>query len=176
MGQEFTINSPTIESTINDLLPSQGGYGAGIDFSASTMIIPIIDVTPAADGSTLLREDLQTSFSLTSITSFDVNNATTTIINTTGYFRVFGNLITREGSASGYNDTIQLTDGTTTKTILSFREYGSATQLKNVTSFDFIVFIPAGDSLQMVSGNVLSFLRGCTRQIADISGTLVNPL
>ena len=60
--------------------------------------------------------------------------------------------------------------------ILSFREYGSATQLKNVIPFDFIVFLNAGDSLQMVSGNVLSFIRGCTRQVADISGTLVNPL
>ena len=48
MAQEFTINSEAIESKINSLLPSQGGYGAGIDFSASTMIIPIIDLTATA--------------------------------------------------------------------------------------------------------------------------------
>ena len=51
MGQEFTINSAAIESKINELLPSQGGYGAGIDFSASTTIIPIIDLTETASGS-----------------------------------------------------------------------------------------------------------------------------
>jgi hypothetical protein len=175
MAEEFTINSSVIESKINQLLPSQGGFAPGVDFSASTMVIPIVDLTETAEGSSL-REDLQKSLSLTSITSFDVNNQTTTVINTTGYFRVFGNVICREGSASGYNDLIQLTDGTTTKNILSFREYGSATQLKNVIPFDFIVFLNAGDSLQMVSGNVLSFIRGCTRQVADISGTLVNPL
>ena len=36
MAQEFTINSTAIESKINQLLPSQGGFGAGVDFSAST--------------------------------------------------------------------------------------------------------------------------------------------
>ena len=45
MAQEFTINSESIESKINQLLPSQGGKGAGIDFSASTMVIPIVDLT-----------------------------------------------------------------------------------------------------------------------------------
>jgi hypothetical protein len=175
VGQEFFINSQNLEDKIRKLLPSQGGAGAGYDLSASTQIIPIIDLTESAENSNL-REDLQTSLSFTSITSFDVRNQTTVIITNTGYFRVFGNMITREGSANGYNDSIQLTDGVTTKDVLSFREFGSATELKNVTPFDFIVFIGAGDSLQMVSGNNLSFIRGCTRQIADIDGNLVDPL
>ena len=34
MAEEFIINSRTIEDKINQLLPSQGGFGAGIDFSA----------------------------------------------------------------------------------------------------------------------------------------------
>jgi hypothetical protein len=163
VGQEFFINSQNLEDKIRKLLPSQGGAGAGYDLSASTQIIPIIDLTESAENSNL-REDLQTSLSFTSITSFDVRNQTTVI------------MITREGSANGYNDSIQLTDGVTTKDVLSFREFGSATELKNVTPFDFIVFIGAGDSLQMVSGNNLSFIRGCTRQIADIDGNLVDPL
>jgi hypothetical protein len=97
MAEEFTINSSSIESKINQLLPSQGGFAPGVDFSASTMVIPIVDLTETAEGSSL-REDLQKSLSLTSITSFDVNNQTTTVINTTGYFRVFGNLICGSGS------------------------------------------------------------------------------
>ena len=85
MAQEFTINSEAIESKINSLLPSQGGFGAGIDFSASTMIIPTIDLTETASGSSL-RVDLQSAFSHAGITAFNVSNATTTIVSTTGYW------------------------------------------------------------------------------------------
>ena len=89
MAQEFTINSSAIESKINQLLPSQGGFGAGVDFSASTMIIPIVDLTETAEGSDV-RPDLQTALSLNSVTAFRVENQTTTLVNTTGYFRIFG--------------------------------------------------------------------------------------
>ena len=33
MAQEFAIKSQDIEDKINQLLPSQGGQGAGIDFT-----------------------------------------------------------------------------------------------------------------------------------------------
>ena len=68
MAEEFTIKSEQIEAKINQLLPSQGGYGAGLDFSASTMVIPIVDLTETAEGSQL-RQDLQTAFSYNSATS-----------------------------------------------------------------------------------------------------------
>ena len=61
-------------------MPAQGGAGAGFDLSASTQIIPIIDLTESAEGSGL-RQDLQSSFSLSSITEFSVNNTTTTLVN-----------------------------------------------------------------------------------------------
>ncbi len=88
MAQEFTINSASIESKINQLLPSQGGFGSGVDFSASTMVIPIVDLTESAEGSSL-RQDLQSSLSHGSITSTTVTNTTTTLVNTTGYYRVY---------------------------------------------------------------------------------------
>ena len=53
MAQEFTIKSQQIEDKINQLLPSQGGFQAGVDFSASTMVIPIVDLTETAEGSAL---------------------------------------------------------------------------------------------------------------------------
>ena len=88
MGQEYFINSQDLESTVRKLLPSQGGAGAGIDLSASTQIIPIIDLTPTAEGS-ILRQDLQTSSSLTTITSFNIANANSTdLIINTGYWLV----------------------------------------------------------------------------------------
>ena len=95
MAQEFTINSAAIETKINQLLPSQGGFQPGVDFSASTMIMPIIDLTETATGS-VLRQDLQTAIN-TGSTPFSVSAATTTLINTTGFFRVFGTATMRGG-------------------------------------------------------------------------------
>ena len=169
MAQEFTINSSAIESKINQLLPSQGGFGAGVDFSASTMVIPIVDLTETAEGSDV-RPDLQTALSLNSVTSFTVSNATTTLVSTTGYYRVFGTAST----ISANQARIELTDGATTKIIKQFNfNSGSNASLIN---FDFIVFLPAGDSLQVVAGSTGQIIAGCTRQIADVSGNLINPI
>ena len=168
MAQEFTIKSEAIENKINQLLPSQGGFQPGVDFSASTMVIPIIDLTESAEGGTT-REDLQTALSLGSITSFSVSNATTTLINTTGYFRVFGTI----QNFGGTNAKFQLTDGTTTKVIVDFTH--SSGSLITSNDYDFNVFITAGVSLVCVSGANNIKMTGCTRQIADLSGNLVNP-
>lgn len=173
MAQEFTIKSENIESKINQLLPSQGGFGAGVDFSASTMVVPIVDLTETAEGSAL-RQDLQSALSLTAITSFSVQNATTTIINTTGYFRIFGSYasITDSGATSFGGFTI--TDGLTSKNIIRFKNNASATINKVEKIYDFIVFLEAGDSVNCFSDNSKVALDGCTRQIADISGNLVD--
>lgn len=174
MAQEFTIKSEQIESKINQLLPAQGGYGAGVDFSASTMVIPIVDLTETAEGSAL-RQDLQSSLSLTSVTSFNVNNATSTLVNTTGYYRIFGNATSGQ-LATNSIASISLTDGLTTKKIFESRMYtGSNGSFFFNYSFDFIVLLQAGESITATSNDIYSNLVGCTRQIADLSGNLVNP-
>ena len=100
------------------MLPSQGGFQAGVDFSASTQVVPIIDLTETAEGSNV-RQDLQTAFSLSNVTAFSVSNTTTTIINTTGYFRIFGDLSGRT-SASNTLAKITLTDGLSSKIIKNY--------------------------------------------------------
>lgn len=171
MAQEFTIKSEDIESKINQLLPSQGGFGAGVDFSASTMVVPIVDLTETAEGSAL-RQDLQSSLSLTSVTAFNVSNTTTTLINTTGYYRVFGTA----GTSSNVNSQrFSLTDGTTTKIIIDFGAGHSGGTALQIATYDFIVLLQAGDSLTATSSASAFSIIGCTRQIADLSGNLVNP-
>ena len=174
MGQEFVIKSTTLEDKINQLLPSQGGQQAGVDLSASTTIIPVVDLTESAEGS-VLRQDLQTSLSLTSTTAFAVSNSNTTVINTTGYFRVFGAYTCLESSGATTTDSFNLTDGTTTKIIKAFKRFGTTSVIKNVEQYDFVVFLQAGDSLTINSTTTSAFFNGCTRQIADINGNLVNP-
>tara|TARA_R110000751_G_C13756284_1_gene478782 strand:+ start:1273 stop:1779 length:507 start_codon:yes stop_codon:yes gene_type:complete len=167
MGQEFTINSPTIESTINDLLPSQGGYGAGIDFSASTMIIPIIDVTPAADGSGVLREDLQRSFGFTDTTAFSVGpSATTTIISTTGYWRIHYTCVINANA----NAVIRINDATTTKSLVTFGGFVSSAVYED----EIEVFLSAGKFISIYT-EANTRIQGAFKQIADISGTLSTP-
>lgn len=170
MAQEFTIKSTTIEDKINQLLPSQGGFGAGVDFSASTMVIPIVDLTETAEGSTL-RQDLQRSLSLTSVTAYSATSGTTTIINTTGYYKVIGSYTGYTGSVA--NAQLQLTDGTTTKTFINYRisSSGYANQIHN--NFEHNILLKAGESFQIVASNIQVY--GSTRQIADLSGNLVNP-
>jgi hypothetical protein len=171
VAEEFVINSSAIETKINQLLPSQGGFQPGVDFSASTMVIPIIDLTETAEGSGL-RQDLQTSLSHNSVTSFSVVNATTTIISTTGYFRVFG-FMSGSDTANTAPDNFSISDGSTDKIILDGRiSFGGN---DGELPYDFIVFLSAGDSLKAISGATTIGIRGCTRQIADISGNLVNP-
>ena len=172
MAQEFVIKSQQIEDKINQLLPSQGGFQAGVDFSASTMVIPIVDLTETAEGSSL-RQDLQSAMSLVSSTAFDVNNTTTTIINTTGYFRILGTAA-QASQSSVKEGTIKLTDGTTTKKIFGVKSnVGEENTI--LTPYDFVVFLPAGDSCQITCDSATRFI-GSTRQIADINGNLVNPL
>lgn len=174
MGQEFFINNQTLENKVRTLLPSQGGAGAGFDLSASTQIIPVIDLTESAEGSNV-RADLQTALSLNSSTAFDFSNSTVTIANNTGYFRIFGTLSVIADASSNVDAKLQLTDGVTTKTFLRYFIFDSADGQAKVFPFDLIVFLEAGQSIQGVTDSTSAILVGVSRQIATITGELVNP-
>jgi len=174
MAQEFFIKSETLESKVRDLLPSQGGLGAGFDLSASTQIVPVIDLTESAEGSNV-RADLQSAFSHDTITSFTVSNTTTDLIVNTGYYRVFGsaNLLS-DGSATR-SGKFTLSDGVTTKDIITFNAIDGGTNDEvTITAYDFIVFIKSGQSLSC-NATLNAIMDGNTRQIADINGGLINP-
>ena len=170
MAEEFVINSSAIETKINQLLPSQGGFQPGQDFSASTMVIPIVDLTETAEGSSL-RQDLQISISFSTATAFSVNNGTTTIINTTGFWRLIGTMGTRTDSST-QKGSIVLNDGTTDKIIFALRVSSNA--VGRSIPFDLLIKLPAGHSCKMVATNGC-VIDGSSRQIADIAENLVNP-
>jgi len=174
MAQEFTIKSEAIETKINQLLPTQGGFQPGVDFSASTMVVPIVDLTETAQGSSL-REDLQKSLSLTSITPFNVSNTTSTLINTTGYYRVFGSTGGGSSAGSGAQSRFTLTDGISSKIIVDFEFINTSAQDSLGYTFDFIVYLEAGESLTATTNSSIVSISGSTRQVADLSGNLINP-
>ena len=166
MAQEFFVKSSDLEAKIRQLLPSQGGLGAGQDLSASTQIIPIVDLTESAEGSNL-RTDLQTAFGLNSEVN-QINNTTTTIINTTGYFRLLG--LYKSINTSNMNALIIITDGVTTKNIQNYSTLISGTTIP----FDFNIFLDAGQSCE-VECAANGIINVVSRQIATIDGELVNP-
>ena len=166
MAQEFFIKDANLEAKVRELLPSQGGLGAGVDLSASTQIVPIVDLTESAEGSNL-RQDLQRAYGINTET-FDVTNATTTIITTTGYFRCFG--IYRTKSTANTRGKIQITDGVTTKDIFN----PVTTVDGTIFPYDITMFVSAGQSIQVFCDTNAN-INGSIRQIADIDGNLVDP-
>ena len=173
MAQEYFVNSQELENKIRQLLPSQGGRGAGQDLSASTQIVPIIDLTEGAEGSNV-RQDLQTAISHDTASVFDVNNATTTIITNTGYFRINGVASIVNGGAVGQNVNINITDGAVNKLVWGLRAPGVSTLSFLSEQVDLVFFLTAGDSLSIECSNN-AFFRGSSRQIAAIDGTLIDP-
>ena len=176
MGQEFIIKSQTLEDKVNQLLPSQGGFQAGVDLSASTTIIPIVDLTESAEGSNL-RIDLQSALSLGSCTAFNITTSAQSIVTTTGWFRCFGDAAIINGGSPVVESSFAVTDGSTTKILAKYGGVIAGTvHTVQVIPFDFIVKLQAGDSL---IGNINTsgsgYLTGVTRQLADLSGNLIDP-
>lgn len=176
MAQIISITSEALQATIRRLLPSQQGFGE--DLQASNVVQPIIDLTPSAEGSEF-RADLQTALSLGSNTAFEANGSTDTFINTPGFYRLFGNMYSNSDASFVGTGTILITDGTTTKNLVRFRQNegtGATGITQGTLAFDFVVFVRAGEELRAVSNTDTMFIDGTVRQIADVSGNLVNPV
>ena len=161
----ISVNSEALQTQIRDLLPSQNGFGS--ELQASNVITPIIDLTSTAEGSGL-PDYLQTSLAFGSQTAFRVENTTTTILDATGFYRVFGIVSQYSGSAVTFN----LTDGLSTKAILEFANIAGDVER---TPIDFVVFLAAGESMNIVSSAASAIASGSTRQIATGDGTLIEP-
>ena len=165
----ITVNSERLQSLVRDLLPSQNGFGS--ELQASNVITPIIDLTATAEGSTL-RSDLQTALAFGSVTPHSVANNTVTIVNTPGFWRIYGNA---SATVTGSNlaGTFELTDGLSTKVIWQANiRTGSGTTME---TYDFIVWLSPGESLVGLSNSLNIDMLGCSRQIADSTGAFVNP-
>jgi len=168
----ITVNSEALQTQIRDLLPSQNGFGS--ELQATNVITPIIDLTATAEGSGL-PVSLQQAMSYGSQTSFSVNNTTTVVANSPGFYRIQGTLTTRT-TGGGIQNSIQIDDGLAAKVIWGISLEGlSGTTLEHVVSFDLVVFLTPGDSLQCQSGSSRDRFVGSVRQVATGDGTLVNP-
>ena len=168
----ITVNSESLQTQIRDLLPSQNGFGS--ELQATNVITPIIDLTSAAEGSTL-PSNLQTALAFGSQTAFSITNTTTVIANSPGFYRLFGMTYNTNRGVAGSNVGFTMTDGATTKIIWNNTMISASSDASNAIQFDFIVWLAAGESISGVSSSAASNIIGSVRQIADSSGELVNP-
>jgi len=168
----ITVNSERLQTQIRDLLPSQDGFGS--ELQASNVILPIIDLTATAEGSSL-PTNLQQSLAFGSVTAFSVSNTTTTVLNQAGFFRIYGDITGINTATTTGGATIQMTDGASTKILNQLLFLSNADLRQHFQPFDFTVFLRAGDSVQIVSNSPNIILTGVTRQVATGEGALVNP-
>jgi len=170
--QITSITSEALQSQIRTLLPSQEGFGT--DLMAQNVIVPIIDLTSAAEGSTV-PQNLQTALAFGSQTAFEAAASTATIANTAGFWQIgAGVSLYMAGAALSAVD-FDITDGISTKQLFSYSTVNNAnTQGFNSFNVNMIVFLRSGDSIS-VTATSNAECAGSVRQIADVNGTLINP-
>lgn len=174
MAQIRSIVSEQLEAQLRDLLPSQDGFTE--DLQATNVITPIIDLTSAAEGSST-PEFLQRAWDF-STGHTTINTATTTtLINTTGFWQI-GLIASNDSGNSARSSTIQINDGATTKVVWEMNKANVGTNdTDTIVQDQFVCFLRAGDSLEAVTVSLGAVFLDCWyRQVADVNGTLTNPL
>ena len=168
-----TVTSEALQLKLRQLLPSQQGFGT--DLSASDTIIPIIDLTQAAEGSDV-PQFLQTAWDFGTGHNTISTATTTTLISNTGFWKVDLNWSSDTG-ASARSASVVIDDGTSSKVVWEFNQAQTSSAGLTVNeNSTFYVFLRAGDTLKAVTAHSSTFFLDIWyRQVADINGTLVNP-
>ena len=171
MAQVRPVTSEALEAQIRNLLPSQNGFTE--DLQASNVIMPIIDITAAAEGSNVPEYQAQ-ALAFGSQTAFTAQNATTNLANTAGFWRIIGTSVI--GSRASVTTSRFDISGVSVKQIWAHSAPGVSTSGGATgVDFDFIVFLKAGETLQSISTSADAIVSGSYRQVADVNGTIVNP-
>jgi len=171
MTQIRGVTSEALEARVRELLPSQAGFTE--ELSAQNLIVPTIDLTSAAEGATT-GQNLQVAWDFA--TGFDEVTSSTTVISTTGFWKVDLTTIVSGGFNGTWN--VSITDGSTSKTVWQITtKTSTVSNLASIAEGHFVVFLRSGDSLTAgVTGSTNYPINIWYRQIADVNGTLVNPL
>lgn len=180
--QSTTYNSrvtdESLEKRFRDTFRSQGGSELVDDLYAQGVIVPIVDFTAAATGQQL-AENLQTAWDFSTGSITITSNSFQTIISNAGFWQVdlsYAGLALQDTS-SRPQALIDIYDGSTSKPIwgASSSIDGAAKSFAYVTENKFVVFLRSGDSLRGKAQSSDNTLDVWYRQIATVSGDLVNP-
>lgn len=173
------VTDESLEKKFRDTFKSQGGAELVDDLYASGVIVPVVDFSAAATGE-VLGSDLQTAWDF-STGHINLSTGSTTFITNPGFWLVdlvWCGYVIISGSPAGKEAKISITDGSSTKIIWRLDRVNNTTdQGTALDSEKFVVFLRSGDSLEAaVGGTTTNSLNVSYRQIADVSGNLINPL
>jgi hypothetical protein len=170
-----TITSESLEAAYRALTPSQSGFTQ--DLMASNTIIPVLDLTADAQG-TSTPVELQEAWDYSTTLTICENTTPVTIINSPGFY-----LINAEATpefrgldaATPVMANISMTDGTTPKTLWQIRRSNANDTGYTGRLSNFRVFVPAGYSVTGYTNAATKIMSVFSRQIADVNGNLTNP-
>jgi hypothetical protein len=172
MAQITSVVSESLQAKVRALLPSQAGFTE--DLQAQNVIEPIIDLTETASGS-VLRQDLQTAIAFGSQTVFNVKNTTTTVLATSGFYRVLFVSFVATGTNTDRFNRFFIEDAAGSTVNIWEHDVFSGANVGSTTQGDFVIFLKSGDSFKVTSTETSCVIAGSVRQIADLTGNLVNP-
>ena len=165
------IVSETLQNDFRTTFPSQ--VNSGRDLHVSDVIVPIVDFSSTATGSTLSAQ-LNNAIDY-AMGNFSVVNTTTTIINTTGFWRVLFNYSIL-GTGSSRDIHIIMNDGTTDKIVYRCDRPSTVINENVNISEDLVFYLHTNHSLKVYSNDTQAECSGTYRQIADITGSATLPL
>lgn len=169
------VTSEALEAKFRQVFPSQGGAELPQDLFASGVIQPVIDFSTVAEGS-ILPQELQQAWDFATGHTEITGATTTTLINNSGFWKVDLSLTMEYGTTKRVGR-LQLTDGLSSKTIWEIGGIVAAGSVDSTTTDNsIVVFLRSGDSLTATTQNPVTIMNVWYRQIADVNGTLVNPL
>ena len=169
----ITVNSEALEAEVRSLLPSQAGFGS--ELQATNVITPIIDLTPTASGSNLGTQ-IQEALNFGGNTAFSARNSSVVVASSAGFYRILGCCTAVPSTTDRFNGAVQIEQGGVTKNLWLMVTPSTAAQGAVSVIIDLTVFLTPDDELSIVSNNDGIILAGSIRQVATVTGELINPV
>ena len=141
---------------------------------ASNVIVPVIDLTASAEGSSI-GTSLQQALSFASQTSVQSISTTKTLASNAGFWKVDYQLRAASNTSFTGFSAIRLTDGLAVKNVVECQSETTTTTDINSVFGSIIVYLDAGDSILVVSSDARSPAFATARQVATTTGELINP-
>ena len=176
--QSTTYNSrvtdESLEKRFRDTFRAQGGSELVDDLYAQGVIVPVVDFTAAATGQQL-AQNLQTAWDF-STAHVKAINSTETLVSNAGFWKVDLVASSEVAATVAREGEVYIDSGITTKTIWQVSNASTSNNTwVGVDSNEFYVFLRSGDSLKVRSSAVEVVIEASARQVATLSGDLVNP-
>ena len=168
------IRSEQIEAQYRRLLPAQAGNEVATDLLASDVIIPVVNITGAAEGQAL-REDLQRSSDQSSSAGALVGSGSTDWITTPGFWLIKG-VIQIDPSVLNNESATFITSTPSSFVFSTGPALGTGASLVEYVQIpESVVFIRPGQALRTNHTGTSVVTTLSYRQIADLYGNLSNP-